>query len=280
MSAYENRPVPEGINVSPSHPLKEFALLLGGVSALLVGAVLVLSLLAGYLVRFVPFAQEQALAASLEDRWRQQKPAVATPAEQYLQALAGRLAAAMDMPPEMPITVHHVAGDTVNAMATLGGHIIVFQGLIDALPNENALAMVLAHEIAHVRHRHPIVAMGRGFTVALALSSLAGIGDGLMQQWFGSLGMLPILSFSRSQEAAADADALRAVHQVYGHVGSAAALFEQLAQHSTLPDPPALFSTHPGHGERIERIRRYEREHPGGPDNVLTPIPAGLKSQH
>ena len=50
MSAYENPQIPEGINVSPTHPLKDFALLLGGVSALIVVAVLALSFAAGYLV--------------------------------------------------------------------------------------------------------------------------------------------------------------------------------------------------------------------------------------
>ena len=111
----------------------------------------------------------------------------------------------MDLPAEMQITVHYASDDTVNAMATLGGNIVVFQGLIDTVDSENALAMVLAHEIAHVRHRHPIVAMGRGFTVMLALSALSGVGDGMIQQWVGSMGMLPMLAFSREQEEAADA---------------------------------------------------------------------------
>ena len=75
--------------------------------------------------------------------------------------------------------------------------------------------MVMAHEIAHVRHRHPIIAMGRGFTVALALSSLAGLGDSAVQQWLGSMGMLPLLSFSREQEAQSDADALNGLYRLY-----------------------------------------------------------------
>ena len=205
MSAYENPQIPEGINVSPTHPLKDFALLLGGVSALIVVAVLALSFAAGYLVRFVPFEQERALASSIDADWlKQSHSADDKRREQYLQALGRQLAAAMDLPAEMQITVHYSSDDTVNAMATLGGNIVVFQGLIDTVDSENALAMVLAHEIAHVRHRHPIVAMGRGFTVMLALSALSGIGDGMIQQWVGSMGMLPMLAFSREQEEAAD----------------------------------------------------------------------------
>lgn len=262
MADYENPEIPEGINVSPAHPLKDFALLVAGISTLIVIGVLVLSLLAGQLARHVPFAREQALAGSL-GHWLPAVPA--TPEhlqrQRYLQALAERLAAAMEMPASMPITVHYAPSDTVNALATLGGHIVVFQGLIDTLPNENALAMVLAHEIAHVRHRHPIVAMGRGFAVMLALSSLAGIGDGAMQQWLGGVGMLPVLSFSRSQEEEADDDALQALLHTYGHVQDAAAFFETIARRQPMAEPLPIFSTHPGHEARIAHIRAFASRH-------------------
>ena len=278
MSAYENPQLPEGINVSPTHPLKEFGLLLGGISALVFIAVLALSVAAGYLVRFIPFAQEQALASSINaDRLKQSHSAEDKRREQYLQSLGNRLSAAMDLPDGMRITVHHSADSTVNAMATLGGNIIVFQGLIDTVDSENALAMVLAHEIAHIRHRHPIIAMGRGFTVMLALSALSGIGDGLMQQWIGSMGMLPVLAFNREQEEVADADALQALIRVYGHANGASAFFEHVANQSGLPEPPALLNTHPDTEKRIEHIRDFEQTH-GKPDAApLMPLPEAMK---
>ncbi|MBK8289542.1 MAG: M48 family metalloprotease [Cellvibrionales bacterium] len=63
-------------------------------------------------------------------------------------------------------------------MATLGGHIVVYQGLLDATKDsETALAMVMAHELTHIKLRHPAGAMGRGFAVAaLLLSTFAGAG--------------------------------------------------------------------------------------------------------
>ena len=279
MSAYENPQIPEGINVSPTHPLKDFALLLGGVSALIVVAVLALSFAAGYLVRFVPFEQERALASSIDADWlKQSHSADDKRREQYLRALGEQLAAAMDLPAEMQITVHYSSDDTVNAMATLGGNIVVFQGLIDTVDSESALAMVLAHEIAHVRHRHPIVAMGRGFTVMLALSALSGVGDGMIQQWVGSMGMLPMLAFSREQEEAADADALQALLRVYGHAGGAATFFEHVAEQSALPEPPALLNTHPDTDARIARIRDFEQAHIRPDELALKPLPDFVKS--
>ncbi|UCV10271.1 M48 family metallopeptidase [Dechloromonas denitrificans] len=279
MADYENRPVPEGINVSPSHPLREFALLVAGISGLILVVTLVVSLLAGQFARHIPFTEEKALAESLATRW----PTTAgnqldQQRQTYLQNLADRLGAVMNLPAGMNITVHYASSDTVNAMATLGGHIIVFQGLIDSLPDENALAMVVAHEIAHVRNRHPIVAIGRGFAVAMTLSSLSGLGDGLMEQWVGGLGMLPVLSFSRGQEEEADADALEALYRLYGHVEGATSFFEKIARQEASASSPALFNTHPGTEARIERIRQFAQTHPAQEKVVLVDLPDGIKT--
>lgn len=278
MPDYENPQLPEGINVSPTHPLKEFALLLGGISALVLAAVFALSLVAGYLVRFVPFAQEQALVSSIDASWlKQAHDAAATRREQYLQTLANGLAEAMDLPQGMQVTLHYSADDTVNAMATLGGNIVVFQGLIDSVESENALAMVLAHEIAHVRHRHPIIAMGRGFTVILALSALSGVGDGLIQQWISGMGLLPVLAFNREQEEEADADALQALLRVYGHTRGAAAFFERITEARGMPEPPAFLNTHPDTRLRVARIRDFERSRADAASPALKPLPEFMK---
>jgi len=278
MADYENRPVPEGINVSPTHPLKDLALLVGGIASVILIAAFALSLLAGQLARHIPFGEEKALAASL-GRWLPAAPESATNRQRrdYLQALADGLAADMQLPPEMTLIVHYADTGTVNAMATLGGHIVVFQGLIDTLPSENALAMVLAHEIAHVRHRDPVVAIGRGFAVALALASFSGVGDGVLQQWLGGVGMLPILSFSRAQEEAADAAALQAVLQHYGHVGDAAAFFEEVARRQSMPAGPTVLQTHPDTEKRIAAIRAFAAAHANAQPAAPIPLPDWLR---
>jgi predicted Zn-dependent protease len=275
MAYYENPEIPEGINVSPEHPLKDFAILLLSVSGILVAAALALSLLAGYLVRYVPFAQEKALTTSLSAKW-QQHSATSDQKQQYLQKIADKLAAGMDLPKDMSITVHYSTDETVNAMATLGGNIIIFQGLIDVLPNENALAMVVAHEIAHVRHRHPIVALGRGFAVLLAISSLTGVGDEVMQRWVNNMGMITLLSFSRTQEAEADADALQALLKTYGHVEGAGAFFDYAAEQPRA-ELTELLSTHPGIEDRVAKVRQFAHEHETAGKHVLRPLPDFLK---
>jgi len=43
-----------------------------------------------------------------------------------------------------------------NAFATPGGHILVTKALIDAAPSEDALAGIIAHEMAHIQLKHGI----------------------------------------------------------------------------------------------------------------------------
>jgi predicted Zn-dependent protease len=49
--------------------------------------------------------------------------------------------------------------DEINAFATSGGHIFVTRGLINCAGSEDALAAVLAHEVAHIQLQHGIKAI-------------------------------------------------------------------------------------------------------------------------
>jgi hypothetical protein len=57
---------------------------------------------------------------------------------------------------------YHIAildSDMINAFATPGGHIFVTRGLVSAARSEDALAAVIAHEIAHIQLRHGVRAI-------------------------------------------------------------------------------------------------------------------------
>ncbi|CAM3681844.1 M48 family metallopeptidase [Parendozoicomonas haliclonae] len=278
--SYSNPKIPEGINVTDEHPLKDFAAMLLGIGLALAAIIFVLTLLAGYLVRYVPFSFEQQLA----ERFSEQLPASENSPEhqqrqEYLQKLGDKLARAQQLPEEMTITVHYLEDDTVNAFATLGGHIFIFKGLLDRMPSENALAMVMAHEIAHIKHRDPMVSLGRGLTVSLAALSLLGAGDGsLAQSLVGQISLLTTLSFSRGMEEDADQEALQTLARHYGHTHHADTLFRILQDENQSQDVPAFFSTHPLNEERIKAIQQYQSEQ--SPKSLETvPLPAWAKPE-
>jgi predicted Zn-dependent protease len=302
MTEYSNPQIPEGINISAEHPLKDFFLMLSAISFALVLAVLLLSMFAGQLVRFIPFSVEQTLTENL-GQWQLQLPETDSPDEEsaaatlpddeqalaqsntekqvynarveaYLQQLGNHLLENSKRP--LPVALHYIDSDIINAFATLGGHIVVTRGLLTILPNENSLAMVLAHEIAHVQHRDPIVALGRGLTVGLALMCITGNGDGAMaQQLLGEVNLLVGLRFSRDAETAADQAALELLLQHYGHVASADQLFQYLRRHQG-DAPIEWFSTHPLHDQRIALIDRFAAKHRLA-QMETTPLPAWLQ---
>lgn len=282
---YSNPPIPDGINNPPDHPLKNLLILLGGALALIVLAVYLLDLAAGYLARHIPFSVEYDLATrvlnaqSPDDKPRENShtdPALTD----YLQSLADRLVPYQNLPEGMTVTVHYSDTEAVNAFATLGGHIFVTRGLLEKIPNENALAMVLGHEIAHVKHRHPIASLGRGVIISLGIATVLGsTGMDSVGGLLNDAGWLTQLSFSRSQERMADSDALTGLVGLYGTGAGATAPFELFDRlQSQNLRVPEFLSTHPLNQARIQALQRQIQE--GGAtadDTKLKPLPAFVR---
>jgi len=278
---YSNPKIPEGINTTDEHPLKEFFILSVGVLGLIFITVIILSLAAEKLAIYVPFETEQSLTP---DMWTQIDTDTGSETgkqtREYMQSLSDQLAVRMQLPAEMEITVHYVGEDIVNASATIGGHIFIYQGLLNKLHSENALAMVIAHEMAHVYHRHPIIAMGRGVVIGLILSAITGAsGDQFIGQVVNETGLIAMLTFNRDQEREADITALNAVNGLYHHVAGTNDLFKALMQAHD-PDevePPVFLSTHPVTQDRIDDLIEYAKAKGWDTDTELTPIPENLR---
>ena len=75
---------------------------------------------------------------------------------------------------------YHVAildSNEINAFATSGGHIFITKGLISAAKSEDALAGVIAHEVAHIQLQHSIKAIKSSrITQALLVTGTSAAG--------------------------------------------------------------------------------------------------------
>lgn len=101
--------------------------------------------------------------------------------DEALNAYVRRVGAATATFSDQPIQFggyHFIVLDTdeVNAMAAPSGHIFITRGLLEILPDEDALAGVLAHEITHVTRVHGVKAISKEnlSKTLLALGALAG----------------------------------------------------------------------------------------------------------
>jgi predicted Zn-dependent protease len=251
---YANPPVPHEVNVSEKTPLLDFLRLSLGLILLVVVVTGSIFFIARWYAPKISFQQEMALVDRVMPVAEKGVSECREAGETALQAFAEQLAKHMDLPPEMRIRVHFSDKGEANAGATLGGYIFVMRGLLEHVNSENALAMVLAHEIAHIKHRDPIVSASGGIATALLFSSLIGGLDGGMLLG-AALGMTQ-MGFSREQEAVADREALAALQRYYGHTRGAEEFFNYImAENSLAANIPAFLSTHTTPPDRIAAIR-------------------------
>src|SRR4029077_16111531 len=95
-----------------------------------------------------------------------------------LVRLIGKLEQAAALP--IPLDAKVVRRSEANAVALPGGHIYVFEGLIDKAENPDELAGVIAHEIGHVAHRDGtrsiLQSAGLSFLFGMLLGDFVGGG--------------------------------------------------------------------------------------------------------
>lgn len=284
---YENRQPVEGVNVTRESPVKQFVLLLIGALVLLLVLFFAFSFIGGWAARLIPASTEQRLVNSIgvdigEVIGGDNSGAKSVERQRALNDLADRLIAQMKLPVEFDITVHYSDSDVFNAFATLGGHVVFFNGLIEQMPHENALAMVMAHEIAHQVHRDPISGLGAGVTAQLMLATVFGDMQGA-GKLVGASSLVGQANFTRRMETRADRTAIAAVNDLYGHVNGADALFVLLAEQrgDDAGSGPGqdFFLTHPLDAKRIAAIERIAKDSGWLLEGEVTPLPEVFQSE-
>ncbi|HYM47998.1 MAG TPA: M48 family metallopeptidase [Burkholderiaceae bacterium] len=278
----ENRAPAEGINSSRENPLKELTWLLAGSLSVIVVLVFAVSLAAQWLAPRIPYQYEAKLAATLPPFATAPDSDAGRRVQAELQLLADRLARHMEMPDGMVVRVGYRDDATVNAFATIGGQAVFFRGLLSKLGSEDALAMVMAHELAHLKYRHASAALGRGVAAGVILSVVsAELGRNAAAGVLSQAGMATVLTFNRDQEREADQAALRALHAEYGHIGGAIDLFEIFARLSSGKREASTLSieflrTHPLTANRVAAIKQWAVENGTAIDGPRRPLPPGI----
>jgi predicted Zn-dependent protease len=236
----QNPRIPEGINTSGEHPLKEFLLLTLAVLGALVVLAILLSVFAKHVSPYFPLEWEPSI--SFEEEINEKNVV----AQKSLQDILNKLIANTDTP-DIPYKIHLVDSDVANAFATLGGNIFINSGLLSHIESENGLAMVIAHEMAHVQLRHPIQALSN--TALYQLLTTLVLGDGSIATFAGQAGNLTLLSFNRDMELDADKIAINTLKATYGHGKGATEFFQSMLHEDRGLE---FFNTHPHVDKRIE----------------------------
>lgn len=168
------------------------------------------------------------------------------------------------------IAYYFVIVDTpiYNAFACPGGIIFVSKALVKGMKDEAELACVLAHEVAHVAHKHAISSVRR----AKFFESAAKIGtlnmDGAEGKQFRDMvGNLQNVLFDqgldKSMEYEADESAMDVAYRTgYDPNGLIRVLKMLQKKEATATSKGSWFSTHPPLSSRLEECYEWQKKYP------------------
>jgi predicted Zn-dependent protease len=201
-----------------------------------------------------------------------------------LKEMVSRIGRVSDLP-DLPYEVVLIQTNVVNAMAAPGGKILVYEGLWDPQKglarDDDEIAAVIAHEIAHVNCRHSTEAMTRAMPVNLvATAGVVFTKDTKYEQLaqIMAAGGLVVYNgmwmtrYSRMDETEADTVGLMYMAKAGYDPRAALRIWERADQQRSGNDPAdSMFSTHPPDAARLQNLRTqlpaalavYERRLPG-----------------
>ena len=150
-----------------------------------------------------------------------------------------------------------------NAWCMPGGKVAVYTGILPITQDENGLAVVMAHEIAHAVAKHGSERMSQGLVQQLggqalsaALSTNAPATQQLALEAFGVGSSVGLLKYGRNQESEADHLGLIFMALAGYNPDGAIDFWRRMDARANAASPPEFLSTHPSNGTRIADIER------------------------
>ncbi|MGE4490287.1 MAG: M48 family metallopeptidase [Kiritimatiellales bacterium] len=184
-----------------------------------------------------------------------------------LKEMVRRISSVSDLP-DLPYEVALIHTNIVNAMAAPGGKVMVYEGLWNPkdglVKDDEELAAVLAHEIAHVNCRHSTEAITRSMLPSLMMMGGAVIAqakdrEDIAQALSGAFVLyngIWVTRYSRKDEIEADTVGMMYMAKAGYDPRAAVRIWQRAAQQRTGHDPAAsIFSTHPSDAVRMQNLQ-------------------------
>lgn len=164
-------------------------------------------------------------------------------------------------------TFNVVDDNTVNAWCMPGGKVVVYTGLLPVTLNEEGLAVVMGHEIAHAIARHGNQRMSQGMMVQFGGTALSVLMSEkpeatryLFDQAYGLGTGLGTLAYSRSHETEADKMGIIFAAMAGYNPEEAVNFWQRMSASSSGQKPPQFLSTHPSDEKRINDLKAFMPE--------------------
>jgi predicted Zn-dependent protease len=156
-----------------------------------------------------------------------------------------------------------------NAWCMPGGKIAVYSGMLKITQNEDGLASVMGHEIAHAVAKHSAERASRGVLINTTVQITDILTGGKISQvnrttgmnTVGLLAQLGIMNpFNRKQESEADYLGLIFSSLSGYDIRETTKVWERMREAHKGKEPPEFMSTHPSSSNRIIKINEWMNE--------------------
>jgi predicted Zn-dependent protease len=154
--------------------------------------------------------------------------------------------------------INLINSNQINAFCMPGGKIAFYTGILEQLKlNDDEVAMIMGHEIAHALREHARERMGKNAATGIGASLLSqALGAGnLGSQAIGMGGQLLTLKFGREDESEADLVGMELAARAGYNPRAGVSLWQKMGAASK-GAPPQFLSTHPSGPTRISEIEK------------------------
>jgi predicted Zn-dependent protease len=156
-----------------------------------------------------------------------------------------------------------------NAWCMPGGKIAIYTGILDVTKNDNGLAAVMGHEIAHAVAKHSVERASRGVLLNTSTQLIDIFSGGKLSQvnrvtgmnTVGLLSQIGIMNpFSRTQESEADYLGMIFSSLSGYDIRETKKLWERMKASKKGKEISEFMSTHPSSDTRIKNLTMWENE--------------------
>ncbi|TCO72911.1 M48 family metallopeptidase [Rhodovulum euryhalinum] len=178
-----------------------------------------------------------------------------------IRAIFDAIAAAAPPPPygEYRLVLRDVPGLGPNAFALPGGTLVLTDDLAERFPDDDVIAAVLGHEIAHVSERHSLRQLYRSLSIYMLVALIAGDVGPVLEDVLLEGNLLLSLAYSRAHERDADALGIEIAARA-GYDPAALITFFEALDRIAAPQGPAWRSTHPLSADRARAVEEMLSE--------------------
>ena len=156
-----------------------------------------------------------------------------------------------------------------NAWCMPGGKIAVYSGILEVTKNENGLAAVMGHEIAHAVAKHSVERASRGAVLNVSTQVIDILSGGKLStvnrttgmNTVGLISQLGIMNpFNRKQESEADYLGMIFSSLSGFNIKETVKIWERMKEYNKGKKTPEFMSTHPSPDNRIKKINEWTNE--------------------